>query len=187
MHFGHVLERDPSLRQIEVCIGDSLVRRSPAEAWRIEEDFEARTRRHIAQFGWSVVHIAAEVSSPAFAYTLGLWETLAHPELIVIGFRRDTAHTVLNDCGGRIRQGEKLRAGMVDQEVLRGYPVVYVDMRPEHAPTWTGAALRHYRAKGIPHFLQIVWPDRDGRFPWDRGAPEDFRKAQPVLGTPPNQ
>jgi hypothetical protein len=29
--------------------------------------------------------------------------------------------------------------------------------------------------------LQVVWPDRTGKFPWDRGSSSDYRQAQPRL------
>jgi hypothetical protein len=47
---------------------------------------------------------------------------------------------------------------------------------------------------GLPHPLgrtrtfpldQLVWPDPEGRYPWDELAPDSFKEWQPVLGPSP--
>jgi len=32
----------------------------------------------------------------------------------------------------------------------------------------------------------VVWPARDGRYPWEHGMDADVVRAQPVLGRPPD-
>jgi hypothetical protein len=49
---------------------------------------------------------------------------------------------------------------------------------------YLGTSLWFYRSVGrfFP-VLQIVWPDKQCRFPWESGFDEKARELQPVLGT----
>ena len=115
-----------------------------------------------------------------FAYTIGLFG-LAHPELLIFGVDPDTACTVLNVLGERVRAGES---------VLPGLPLTIDDwphrITVEEVPNPGGivfSANRFYRRPGrhsVP-VLQLSYDDEAGRFPWDDGfaAPE----MQPRPGT----
>ena len=43
-----------------------------------------------------------------------------------------------------------------------------------------------YRRPPLP-ILQVVWPNRDGLFPWQPGTDLPFRHAQPWLWLDPKQ
>ena len=53
-----------------------------------------------------------KLTGPPFAYTVGLFG-LGHPELLVIGAPMNMAYGVINDLGGRIRDGQDLVPGQL--------------------------------------------------------------------------
>jgi hypothetical protein len=65
--------------------------------------------------------------------------------------------------------------------VLDGYDVVVRPVDSSWYPDFIGAAIDFYQGRP-PAYAQIVWPDREGRFPWDDGAP--FSSSQPQLWLP---
>lgn len=137
---------------------------------------------HIEEHGWSVVVVAEEREVPGWAYSVGLWHTMRSPEVCMFGLRGRDMHTWVNAVGQQVRAGQVLRQDEERFGVLDGFPVV---VRPVD-PTWQDEMLTlagdFYRT-AVPA-VQLVWPDRDGRFPWDPGAGERCRVNQPSLWLP---
>ena len=46
---------------------------------------------NINEFGWHAVNVIEDDGHPPWSFTIGLYETWQHPELIVIGRSRATA------------------------------------------------------------------------------------------------
>ncbi|HWM06006.1 MAG TPA: DUF4262 domain-containing protein [Actinophytocola sp.] len=136
----------------------------------------------VQEHGWSVVAVAEEPELPGWAYTVGLRHLSGGPEACMFGLRGRDMHAWLNAVGQQVRTGQPLRSGQVRLGVLDGFPVA---VRPVH-PSWYadlfGFALGFYREPAP--MTQLIWPDRQGRFPWQRGAGERCRTHQPWLWLP---
>ena len=50
---------------------------------------------NIFEYGWHCVNVIEEDDHPPWSYTIGLYQTWNHPELIVIGRSRATSHAML--------------------------------------------------------------------------------------------
>ena len=148
----------------------------------------------IAEHGWAI-HVVLSpgddpVPDPPFAYTVGLsGSRFGHPELLVSGLGRDTAQIVLNDLAERVRAGQRLRAGQRFSDLLEGVDGGEVqvellrvdDAADPRAPL--SAANRLYGYGGPIDALQVVWPDRTHRFPWEPGY-DAMQAMQLLLGRP---
>lgn len=126
--------------------------------------------------GWAVQGVSGR---RPFAYTIGLTDC-GLPELLVTGMREAAAATLLNTVAARVLHQEleaeqplELAAGLV-LEVLR------VDRPQDHLLTATALYGEQVRA------LQLVWPDEQGRYPWQQGR-RAARGGQPVLGRRPRE
>ncbi|GIE87805.1 DUF4262 domain-containing protein [Actinoplanes regularis] len=113
-------------------------------------------------------------------YTIGLTEH-GHPELILFGLPPDICRPALLAVAGEVIAGRRvLTAGQCADDVLEGHQVEFVAVtEPDrHLP----AAAQFYAFRGAAvQALQIVWPDRYHRWPWQPGTRvEDM----PVLGRP---
>jgi len=64
---------------------------------------------------------------------------------------------------------------------LRGYPVVFKEVKKSHHKEYFGYGLWYYSGPKFPA-IQCCWPDKKGLFPWDRGFDPKWVKLQPVLG-----
>ena len=138
----------------------------------------------ISQHGWAVIKIAAEDNSPPFAYSIGLHRTFHHPEIIVLGLPPDTAHQLVNDVGETVRRGEVIRAGETSDGFLEGYTCTFRRVPPSQYPAYLGRGLKYYAPEAFP-VLQLVYPDRQGRWPWQEGVAPEFHSNQPVLADEP--
>jgi hypothetical protein len=141
---------------------------------------DAQVHADIATYGWHVIEVAEDDEGPGFAFTIGLYRRFQHPELIVFGLALDTMHLMLNAAGEAVRAGRTYAAGQNYEDVLEGYACTFRPVPSRHYEAFLGYARWYYEGDDFPT-LQLVWPDREHRYPW--AAPTDawIRDAQPVL------
>ena len=176
---------DPGLNALAgLCTSHHAERTSPSARWSITDDSEEFVRRCIADVGWSVQLVKAgdAPGEPAFAYTIGLHHSFGHPELIILGQPTEVMHTVLNEIGERIiKRGARFEAGDTLEEVIASYPVRLREVVSRDSfEAHVGYALSFYSGKPFRLF-QVVWPDKEGRFPGEPGAWEILRQREPLL------
>ncbi|MFJ4889060.1 MULTISPECIES: DUF4262 domain-containing protein [unclassified Streptomyces] len=146
----------------------------------VSEERDSRIAKSVADFGWHVMGVAGGDAPSDWGYSIGLWHTLRSPEVSVFGLPSQTAMRVANAAGAAIRDGNPLEPDQRRGDVLNGYDVA---VRPVH-PSWYhdffGAGIDFYQTPPLP-IMQLFWPDKDGRFPWEEGADERCRMGQPLL------
>ena len=114
-------------------------------------------------------------------YTVGLTGH-GHPELIVFGLPPDLARHALRTVAADVIAGRRgIAAGQLADDVLAGHEVRFVEVtEPDrHLPA---AALCYAGPGPAMRALQIVWPDRYHRWPWQVGTRVS---DMPVLGEHP--
>ena len=111
-------------------------------------------------------------------YTVGLTGH-GRPELILFGLPPDLSRPVLRELAGEVIAGDRtIGTGDTADDVLDGHRVQFVAVtQPDrHLPV----AARFYAGVARPlRALQIVWPDRYHRWPWQPGSRVH---DMPVLG-----
>src|SRR5262245_61632670 len=123
----------------------------------------------VEKVGWHVVLVSSDEMTHGFAFTIGLFHTYQHPEVILFGLPHKVAVAVLNLIGTSVKSGHRLQAGDRSDEFLEGYSCAFVDFPRTSYHDFLGYAKWYYKGEEFPA-LQCVWPDREGRFPWDLGA-----------------
>src|SRR5947209_11847293 len=61
----------------------------------------------VARHGWHVIGVEEDEEGPAFAYSIGLYRTFGHPEVIVLGLPVRVLHRIINAVGEEVRSGER--------------------------------------------------------------------------------
>ena len=147
-----------------------------------EDDQDRAILGHITGFGWSVIGIEEEADAPSYSFSVGLYHTLGHPELVILGQKPETAHRLINHAGEMIRAGRRFTDGERTDGILDGYPAVFVNIEERYFREYFGYARWFYRGSDFP-MLQIVWPDKtSGAFPWEDGYTPELFWRQRVLG-----
>jgi hypothetical protein len=145
-----------------------------------EDSFDEKLLADVRAYGWHCMLVADEhhphhaaanaalgphlIYDAAFAYTVGLWLTRRHPELVLVG-RWQHAHAILAAAVALVEEGAAFVAGDETDEVLEGYTVCFREVsapRREELLTYASWANRRRRFEA----LQLVLPDRAGRWPW---------------------
>ncbi|MEU3901714.1 DUF4262 domain-containing protein [Streptomyces sp. NPDC045251] len=150
-------------------------------------DLDARTQSTvdvIEQHGWQVTMVPGDEQGPGWAYTIGLWHRHRIPELAMFGLDVHMMQTLLNDLGQRAVGGQPLEADEVRHDIA-SVPVVLQAVDYRWYKAFFGTAINVYRKPPFP-FLQVVWPDRGGVFPWQSGG-EGLLTRQPRLDLRPDE
>jgi hypothetical protein len=131
-----------------------------------------------------VINIAADDEHSGWSYTIGLFRTFGHPELIIVGESIDFRVTGLRLLVREIQEGWRLEAGQVARHSEGAFDGMFRDVQPRLHQAYLSWATWFYDSRPFP-VLQFVYPDAEGRWPWDPAASEEFRRQQPDLATAP--
>ncbi|MBS0190311.1 MAG: DUF4262 domain-containing protein [Phycisphaerales bacterium] len=134
--------------------------------------------------GWHCLCIEADDSGPSFAYTIGLQITFRHPEVIIFGLPPQTAHGVLSSIVDLLKKGRAFTTACTAADVLEEYTVAFDVARPEQIDEYFGAGLwyrRYLRLQSLLHAVQCFWPDKSGKFPWQRECAKSVKSLQANL------
>jgi hypothetical protein len=156
-----------------ICVPPGRKRR---RAWKLEI---TTVRKH----GWGVVGILQPEDEPTWAFSYGFWHSFRQPEVAMGGMDRDDMMLWINEVGAILERGGELRAETELTGIIDGYPVLLRAADPSWNDGLFGTAIGFYQQQE-PRFLQVVWPDRHGLWPWSDDATERCREWQPQLWTP---
>lgn len=137
--------------------------------------------RLIARYGWMVQAVYGDGDNLPFAYTIGLADK-GLPELIVFSLPQKVTQYLLNMMAARLVAGDTLPLGQRLPDIAEGMDTVLLPVPRAHAEQYLCQAF--YR-NPTTTALQLVWPDKANRMPWDADHNPYFKGLQLILGTPP--
>jgi len=140
-----------------------------------------RIHDDVATFGWHVVAVKVdETADDIFAFTVGLFQTYEHPELVIVGLPMKAAHGILSTCVARIDEGKSFENGQSRSDILDRFTAAVVEVHKSYYAEYLGSGIGFYESEDFPA-LQIVWPDRNNLLPWQAGYDDASFGHQTVL------
>ena len=145
------------------------------------QKIETQILADIEEHGLHIAFIETDEYIPRFGYTIGLYKKYNHPELIVIGLPPEVIGAILNGAKRKIEDGTAFIDGVDYDGFLQGFPVRFVKVEPNHYQDYVGYAGWYNDNSFDFPLLQMVWPDKNGHFPWDDAFNPNFKFQQPLL------
>jgi hypothetical protein len=146
-----------------------------------EDDCDRKLLSDIEKYGWHVVVIDADEEGPGFLLTVGLYYTYGHPEILIAGLTREVAYELLFQIEKLIREGKRYENNWIDTD-LANFPLAFKAIFFDYYQDYLGYGCWFYRSLPRPFpAVQLVWPDKEGIFPWQRGYNREFIALQPKL------
>jgi hypothetical protein len=138
----------------------------------------------VEEHGVHILSVPERDEQCAFSATVGMWHSFEQPEVIVFGMPPEVARELLDVIADEASEGKTFLAGSQHKGLLQHYAVRFHAVPPALYSKYFAAATWAY--EGAPFTaVQLVWPDKQGRWPWDEGVREVFRECQPVLEREP--
>jgi hypothetical protein len=154
-------------------------------------DYEERILSCVERYGCFVVSVFAgedDAWTPPLSYSVGFTKSLGQPEVINLGLPRETGHEVINALYAQCADGLEIFDGQRIDSLFAGYPCI---MRPVDESwliqSYFASALWFHRTQmgsGLKNVFQMVWPDADGRFPWEEDCADWVKVEQPAMYEP---
>jgi hypothetical protein len=141
-----------------------------------ERKFVAKVREH----GWFRTGVFAEEGLPGFSYSTGFWASAQMPEVIIFSSKNEIVHDLFWDIFREGKSRVKYPVSVRTNQVFENLPAYLFPVAKKHYHEHLGWSRWFYGGDDFP-CLQIVWPDREGIFPWEQGFDEKFRADQPDL------
>ncbi len=138
---------------------------------------------HVGQYGWSIMQIFdPEQKKPDFSFSIGMYETMRAPDIVIFGLERSTAKSVLNDIGQKVKEGLKIEIGK-KYDLFFNEPCVcaFIEVESKFFREHLGSAVWYYDGIDFRAY-QCVWSDEKGVLPWEEDFNAKFHFAQPLLG-----
>jgi len=145
-----------------------------------EDEADLKVIRDVREHGWHVVAIPPEAGTPGWVFSIGIFQTLRHPEIVVFGLDQNVAHFVVNEIGARIRSGKRFQHGSEAGGLLEGVRCTFRDILINWYEPFLGTAMWYYRGTDFPA-IQCIWPDHEQHYPWEPQFQKNWKWAQPLL------
>jgi hypothetical protein len=145
-----------------------------------KDELLVQTKANIDKYGLQIIMVSGSGYTHSFAYSIGLFDTYKQPEIICFGLPGKLGYEIINDVADFIKKGEVIKT-------YTNYGNIFKDSRAEFLPVdesniddYFGAALNYYDKIKFPA-VQLVWTDRNDKFPWEEDFEEKFLHGQPLL------
>lgn len=136
---------------------------------------------NIEKYGCHLALLEPDNYLPGFVYTIGLFKKFKHAELICFGLKTDVMAAILNHACDLLKNGETLVTNKSYTGFLEGYEIQFLSVEEEYYPNYVGYAGWFYDMSFDFPLLQLVWTDKQHKFPWEEGFNPDWKFKQPLL------
>lgn len=140
----------------------------------------------IQTFGWHTTGVFAQEGEegPEWAFSIGLYHSFMHPEVILFGLPLETCMDLVNAIGTEIKAGKRYESEHDYDDILQApYRCAFKEVHRCHYRDHVGYAMWFYEKDAFP-LLQCFWPDKQGLFPWEAGCNDYVKESQPLLFKP---
>jgi hypothetical protein len=134
----------------------------------------------IDKFGFTVLMLETTDYLPSFAYTVGLWKKYKHPEVISFGLSVQNLQTLLNTVSELVKEGKVMEQKRTYEDFFDKGKVEFIKVDERNIQDYFGMAIDFYNSRNFQTF-QLVWADRNNKFPWETNFEENLKYRQPLL------
>jgi hypothetical protein len=140
---------------------------------------------NVARHGWAVSGVVDAGLGPPWAFSVGLWANVGHPDLAAFGLPYGEIRRLINCLAGRV-SGPREEAFSLGEEVGGAGPR-RLAIRPVHE-SWRDTPIflvsDEFHGCIRPPIYQVAWADPAGRFPGAPGYEPASADDQPMLWLP---
>jgi len=149
-----------------------------SDAEKLDED-ELTFVNIIREHGWHRMSVSEDEEGPGFSYTTGFW-LAGFPEIIIFAMKPEIASDVMWDMYRSQKSGQSHSEVTATNDIFTNLPACLLPVSNKHYREYLGWSRWFYGGNSFP-CLQLVWSDRQGKFPWHPDFASEFDSLQPDL------
>lgn len=134
----------------------------------------------IEKYGLHILFVSSSNYLPSFGYTVGLYKTYNHPEIICFGISERATQAVMNNISDLLKSGKKVRLNKTYYDFFHNVQAQFIEVDMSYIQNYFGYDIWLYETINFPA-IQLVWADRQNNFPWDKNYDTEFKYRQPLL------
>jgi Domain of unknown function (DUF4262) len=127
-----------------------------------------------------VMKVLETPATPGWAYSVGLYRSFGHAEILVFGQDPDLMHFMINTIGEGVQAGKSFAVDETYGDLIDAYRCTLKPVRLKWYAAFMGFASWFYEGDDYP-VLQCFWPDFENHYPWDFNFDPQLTWAQPLL------
>ncbi|PRO71507.1 DUF4262 domain-containing protein [Alteromonas alba] len=127
-------------------------------------------KKNIKEYGWHFLFVFdPNGEHEDFSYSIGLEESFDHPEIVIFGLKKESAHAIISDIVEDIKSGIKMESDKKLGNVIGGnFEVIFKPIKIRAYKEYLGTAVDYYDK---PFRAQIMfWPDKSNILPTEDGC-----------------
>jgi Domain of unknown function (DUF4262) len=141
---------------------------------------DQRLLADVARYGWHVMLVLDTPQTPGWAYSVGLFKSFNHPEIVVFGLDVELMQIMINEIGDGAKRGKQFKVGEQYADLIDSYSCTLREVRSKWYAAFLNFGNWFYEEKDYP-VLQCFWPDFKSRYPWEPEFDQQLVWAQPLL------
>jgi hypothetical protein len=149
---------------------------NPSQLDEHEDRFVSLIRKH----GWIRTSVFEDTTGPGFSYTTGFWLSLNFPEVVIFSLKAEVAHDTFWQLFREIKNGKRFKVREPTEDIFANVKAVLLPVSEHKFEDYFGWSRWFYGGDTF-QCLQLVWPDRNGNFPWQGDFSTEMSSAQTDL------
>ena len=154
----------------------------PSEKWPVPRDtHETRVVQNVRKYGCHVTTVACDLDygTPDYVHSVGFYARFDRPEVIVMGVSAQAGAKAVNELRRRFASGWTIQGGDVIEGLFEERKAYVQDVDVTDASAYIDWLLWFYTPiRCMFPFVQILWADKEGRFPSDPECHPSVREIQ---------
>lgn len=136
---------------------------------------------NVKKYGFHIALFEKDSYLPDFVYSIGFYKNYQHPEIIIFGLKPEVMANLLHSFEEKIKKGVKFNLNEDYTGFLSNYPVRFIKVDKNYYPDYLGYCGWFYNQTFDFPAYQLVWTDKEGKYPWEESFYENWKFKQPLL------
>ena len=134
----------------------------------------------VREDGFFRAEVFGDTIGPGFSYSTGFWVSTGQPEILMFSMKEELAHDVFWNMFRLAKANTPLSLGKPTDQVFANRTAYAFPIAKRFYADYLSWTRWFYGGDDFP-CLQIVWPDREGVFPWEAKFDPELAGNQPDL------
>jgi hypothetical protein len=131
---------------------------------------------NIIKHGYHSTFVFAD-KRPSFCYSTGIYKNFQIPEIFISSLPPNLSHGLIETYVKKFKGSESIPLDMKIDDFTDRFPVYLIDVPTDKLADYILSSIRFYNNQDYK-YLQLIYPDTEGRFPHDAGYDYD----QEIMG-----